>query len=99
MLMESIWFPSLLASLTPQMLPTHETVVLFLRSWTAQGQPKQMRPFSLLQRWLRSFGYLPRASRQMSSMQSTQMLTRAVSRMQRFYGLEVTGQLNAATIT
>lgn len=53
---------------------------------------------SLLQAWLRSFGYLPKASRQMSSMQSARMLPRAVGRMQRFYGLEVTGELDAATI-
>lgn len=31
-------------------------------------------------------------------MQSARMLPKAISRMQRFYGLEVTGELDAATI-
>ncbi|XP_029379430.1 matrix metalloproteinase-15 [Echeneis naucrates] len=49
--------------------------------------------------WLRKFGYLSQASRQMSTMQSAQILSKAVSDMQRFYGLEVTGQMDAATVT
>ncbi|XP_029908832.1 matrix metalloproteinase-15-like [Myripristis murdjan] len=48
--------------------------------------------------WLRQFGYLSQASRQMSTMQSAQILTRAISDMQRFYGLEVTGEMDAATV-
>ncbi|XP_061892067.1 matrix metalloproteinase-15-like [Entelurus aequoreus] len=48
--------------------------------------------------WLRQFGYLSQASRQMSTMQSAQILSQAVSDMQRFYGLEVTGKTDAATI-
>ncbi|CDQ61632.1 unnamed protein product [Oncorhynchus mykiss] len=49
--------------------------------------------------WLRSFGYLSQASRQMSTMQSSQILSNAVSDMQRFYGLEVTGEMDDATLT
>ncbi|XP_019743873.1 matrix metalloproteinase-15 [Hippocampus comes] len=49
--------------------------------------------------WLRQFGYLSQASRQMSTMQSAQILSQAISDMQRFYGLEVTGKSDAATVT
>lgn len=51
-----------------------------------------------LQSWLRKYGYLPQASRQMSTMRSAQILSSAVSDMQRFYGLEVTGQMDPQTI-
>lgn len=50
------------------------------------------------QAWLRKFGYLPQASMQVSTMQSTQLLSTAISDMQRFYGLEVTGVMDAATV-
>ncbi|XP_028306310.1 matrix metalloproteinase-15-like [Gouania willdenowi] len=49
--------------------------------------------------WLRRFGYLSQASGQMSTMQSAQILSKAISDMQQFYGLDVTGQMDAATIT
>uniref|UniRef100_A0A8C6SPX8 Matrix metallopeptidase 15b n=1 Tax=Neogobius melanostomus TaxID=47308 RepID=A0A8C6SPX8_9GOBI len=48
--------------------------------------------------WLRMYGYLPQANRQMSTMRSAQILSSAVSDMQRFYSLEVTGQMDAQTI-
>ncbi|MCI4383151.1 hypothetical protein PGIGA_G00023100 [Pangasianodon gigas] len=48
--------------------------------------------------WLRMYGYLPQASRQMSTMRSAQILSSAISDMQRFYGLEVTGEMDPATI-
>ncbi|XP_075998505.1 matrix metalloproteinase-15-like [Genypterus blacodes] len=48
--------------------------------------------------WLRQFGYLSQASKQMSTMQSAQILSKAISKMQRLYGLEVTGEMNPATI-
>ncbi|KAM3870091.1 matrix metalloproteinase-14-like [Diretmus argenteus] len=48
--------------------------------------------------WLRQFGYLSQASRQMSTMQSAQILSKAISDMQRFYGLEVTGNMDPATV-
>lgn len=44
------------------------------------------------------YGYLPQASRQMSTMRSAQILSGAVSDMQRFYGLEVTGTMDPETI-
>ncbi|XP_068595075.1 matrix metalloproteinase-15 [Brachionichthys hirsutus] len=49
--------------------------------------------------WLREFGYLSQVSRQMSTMQSAQILSNAISDMQRFYGLEVTGKMDPATAT
>ncbi|MED6267890.1 hypothetical protein CHARACLAT_016693 [Characodon lateralis] len=48
--------------------------------------------------WLRHFGYLSQASRQMSTMHSAQILSKAIGDMQRFYGLEVTGEMDPATI-
>uniref|UniRef100_A0AAY4BV51 Peptidase metallopeptidase domain-containing protein n=1 Tax=Denticeps clupeoides TaxID=299321 RepID=A0AAY4BV51_9TELE len=54
---------------------------------------------SLLQSWLRMYGYLPQASRQMSTMRSAQILSSAVTDMQRFYGLEVTGVMDMGTIS
>ncbi|XP_030281472.1 matrix metalloproteinase-14-like [Sparus aurata] len=48
--------------------------------------------------WLRKFGYLSQASRQMSTMQSAHILSKAISDMQRFYGLEVTGEMDPATV-
>lgn len=52
----------------------------------------------LSQSWLRQYGYLPQASKQMSTMRSTQILLNAISDMQRFYGLEITGVLDHGTI-
>uniref|UniRef100_A0A8C5N5X4 Peptidase metallopeptidase domain-containing protein n=1 Tax=Gouania willdenowi TaxID=441366 RepID=A0A8C5N5X4_GOUWI len=55
--------------------------------------------FLCLQSWLRMYGYLPQASRQMSTMRSAQIMSKAVSDMQRFYSLEVTGQMDPQTIS
>lgn len=51
-----------------------------------------------LKSWLRTYGYLSQASRQMSTMQSAQILSSAIKDMQRFYGLEVTGHMDLATL-
>ncbi|XP_030620581.1 matrix metalloproteinase-15 [Chanos chanos] len=48
--------------------------------------------------WLRMYGYLPQASRQMSTMRSAEILSSAIRDMQRFYGLEVTGEMDSTTI-
>ncbi|XP_017330439.1 matrix metalloproteinase-15 [Ictalurus punctatus] len=48
--------------------------------------------------WLRTYGYLSQASRQMSTMQSAQILSTAIKDMQRFYSLDVTGQVDPATL-
>lgn len=54
--------------------------------------------FPSTQAWLRKFGYLSQASRQMSTMQSAQIMSKAISDMQRLYGLEVTGKVDSATL-
>ncbi|XP_059916275.1 matrix metalloproteinase-15 [Gadus macrocephalus] len=48
--------------------------------------------------WLRQFGYLSQASRQMSTLHSSQVLAKAIADMQRFYGLQVTGIMDPATV-
>ncbi|EMP32540.1 Matrix metalloproteinase-15 [Chelonia mydas] len=52
---------------------------------------------TLLLAWLRLYGYLPQSSRQMSTMRSAQILASALSEMQRFYGITVTGVLDEET--
>uniref|UniRef100_A0A8C3ATP7 Matrix metallopeptidase 15 n=1 Tax=Cyclopterus lumpus TaxID=8103 RepID=A0A8C3ATP7_CYCLU len=52
----------------------------------------------LIEAWLRKFGYLSQASSQMSTMQSAQILSKAISDMQSFYGLAVTGAMDPATV-
>ncbi|XP_006271790.3 matrix metalloproteinase-15 [Alligator mississippiensis] len=47
--------------------------------------------------WLRLYGYLPQSSRQMSTMRSAQIFSSALSEMQRFYGIPVTGILDEET--
>uniref|UniRef100_A0A669QRF2 Matrix metallopeptidase 15 n=1 Tax=Phasianus colchicus TaxID=9054 RepID=A0A669QRF2_PHACC len=47
--------------------------------------------------WLRLYGYLPPGSRQMSTMRSAQILSSALSEMQKFYGIPVTGVLDEET--
>ncbi|KAI9517879.1 Matrix metalloproteinase-15 [Dissostichus eleginoides] len=49
--------------------------------------------------WLKMYGYLPQASRQMSTMRSAQILSNAISDMQRFYSLQVTGQMDQQTVS
>ncbi|KAK1161926.1 matrix metalloproteinase-15-like [Acipenser oxyrinchus oxyrinchus] len=49
--------------------------------------------------WLRMYGYLPQASKQMSTMRSAQILSNAIADMQRFYGLTVTGEIDDETRT
>ncbi|KAK6480105.1 matrix metalloproteinase-15-like [Huso huso] len=49
--------------------------------------------------WLRMYGYLPQASKQMSTMRSAQILSNAIADMQRFYGLKVTGEMDDETQT
>lgn len=62
-----------------------------------EGQVPEEGEFNA-ETWLRQYGYLSQASRQMSTMQSSQILSKAISDMQRFYGLEVTGEMNPATV-
>uniref|UniRef100_F7F9P0 Matrix metallopeptidase 15 n=1 Tax=Ornithorhynchus anatinus TaxID=9258 RepID=F7F9P0_ORNAN len=56
-----------------------------------------LEPPSVALSWLRLYGYLPQPSRQMSTMRSAQILASAISEMQRFYGITVTGVLDEET--
>ncbi|XP_066492986.1 matrix metalloproteinase-15 [Tiliqua scincoides] len=47
--------------------------------------------------WLQFYGYLPQSSRQMSTLRSAQILSSALSEMQSFYGIAVTGILDEET--
>nr|XP_060644134.1 matrix metalloproteinase-15 [Anolis sagrei ordinatus] len=49
--------------------------------------------------WLRFYGYLPPSSPQMSTLRSAQTLSAAISEMQSFYGIPVTGVLDDETAT
>uniref|UniRef100_A0A8C5AGA8 Matrix metallopeptidase 15b n=1 Tax=Gadus morhua TaxID=8049 RepID=A0A8C5AGA8_GADMO len=61
-------------------------------SWLSKSQN------CIVMSWLRMYGYLPQANRQMSTMRSAQILTGAIGDMQRFYSLEVTGQMDQQTL-
>ncbi|XP_072517349.1 matrix metalloproteinase-15 [Salminus brasiliensis] len=69
-------------------------LVLFLGGTKTLGDGDSFNAES----WLRMYGYLPQASRQMSTMRSAQILSNAVSDMQRFYGLEISGKMDLSTI-
>uniref|UniRef100_A0AAY4DU76 Peptidase metallopeptidase domain-containing protein n=1 Tax=Denticeps clupeoides TaxID=299321 RepID=A0AAY4DU76_9TELE len=56
------------------------------------------RDLNIYGSWLRTYGYLSQASRQMSTMQSAHILSNAIKDMQIFYGLEVTGEMDQDTI-
>ncbi|XP_028595233.2 matrix metalloproteinase-15 [Podarcis muralis] len=47
--------------------------------------------------WLQFYGYLPQSNRQMSTLRSAQTLSSALSEMQSFYGIPVTGVLDEET--
>ncbi|XP_076589979.1 matrix metalloproteinase-14 [Chaetodon auriga] len=80
-----------------QIIITLSSLLSLILCSTAANVPEE-EGFSA-EAWLRKFGYLSQASRQMSTMQSAQILSKAISDMQRFYGLEVTGEMNPATVT
>lgn len=73
------------------------TSLLTLVLSCVEGQVPEEGEFNA-ETWLRQYGYLSQASRQMSTMQSSQILSKAISDMQQFYGLEVTGEMNPATV-
>lgn len=73
------------------------TSLLTLGLSFVEGQVPEEGEFNA-ETWLRQYGYLSQASRQMSTMQSSQILSKAISDMQRFYGLEVTGEMNPDTV-
>ncbi|KAG8562358.1 hypothetical protein GDO81_015650 [Engystomops pustulosus] len=67
-------------------------VLLSCHTCTAGGEDD-----SRAEAWLRLYGYLPPASRQMSTLRSAQILSSAISEMQQFYGIPMTGELDETT--
>ncbi|XP_075704276.1 matrix metalloproteinase-15 isoform X2 [Rhinoderma darwinii] len=67
-------------------------LLLSFQGYTAGGEDD-----SRAEAWLRLYGYLPQANRQMSTMRSAQILASAISEMQQFYGIPVTGELDRTT--
>ncbi|XP_038662918.1 matrix metalloproteinase-15 [Scyliorhinus canicula] len=47
--------------------------------------------------WLQTYGYIPQGGSRMSTMRSAQTLSNAIANMQRFYGIQVTGELDEIT--
>ncbi|XP_066504725.1 matrix metalloproteinase-15 [Hoplias malabaricus] len=77
-------------------LPLALQVILLTVLFFIVGATEQDDEFNA-ESWLRTYGYMSQASRQMSTMLSSQILSSAIKDMQRFYGLEVTGHMDAAT--
>ncbi|XP_063294499.1 matrix metalloproteinase-15 isoform X2 [Pelobates fuscus] len=64
---------------------------------SCRGQRADSEGDSRAEAWLRLYGYLPQTSRQMSTLRSAQILSDAISEMQQFYGIPVTGKLDQTT--
>ncbi|XP_038610563.1 matrix metalloproteinase-15 [Tachyglossus aculeatus] len=84
--------PLLMPPLLPTLLPT---LLLILLGGGCGGAAQDGQVDA--ENWLRLYGYLPQPSRQMSTMRSAQILASAISEMQRFYGITVTGVLDEET--
>lgn len=76
----------------PGLLLGWSLILLSCQGNTAGGEDD-----SRAEAWLRLYGYLPPASRQMSTLRSAQILSSAISEMQQFYGIPVTGELDQST--
>uniref|UniRef100_A0A8C2CR09 Matrix metallopeptidase 14a (membrane-inserted) n=1 Tax=Cyprinus carpio TaxID=7962 RepID=A0A8C2CR09_CYPCA len=55
--------------------------------------------FILSQAWLQQYGYLPPGDAQAQAIRSFKSITTAISSMQKFYGLTVTGTMDPATLS
>nr|XP_033796809.1 matrix metalloproteinase-15 [Geotrypetes seraphini] len=69
---------------------------LLLLMFSNFGEAGENGDFSA-EAWLRLYGYLPQANRQMSTLRTAQILSAAISEMQQFYGIPVTGVMDERT--
>ncbi|XP_069822497.1 matrix metalloproteinase-15 isoform X2 [Dendropsophus ebraccatus] len=76
----------------PGLLLGWSLLLLYCWECTAGGQDD-----SRAEAWLRLYGYLPPVNRQMSTLRSAQIFSSAISEMQQFYGIPVTGELDQTT--
>ncbi|XP_026544785.1 matrix metalloproteinase-15-like [Notechis scutatus] len=78
------WLPLLLLPLLLLLVPRGEAEPALLEAEEAEA-------------WLRSYGYLPAAPRQPSTLRAARSLAAALAEMQAFYGIPVTGLLDQET--
>ncbi|KAM8946020.1 matrix metalloproteinase-15 [Pelodytes ibericus] len=70
---------------------------LLTLTWTPGHGAASEPGDSKAEAWLRLYGYLPQTSPQMSTLGSAQILSSAISEMQQFYGIPVSGELDQTT--
>ncbi|XP_042615747.1 matrix metalloproteinase-14-like [Cyprinus carpio] len=76
----------------PRLLPLALASVFLVQSGTSD---KEVRP----EAWLQQYGYLPPGDAQAQAIRSFKSITTAISSMQKFYGLTVTGTMDPATLS
>lgn len=76
----------------PRLLTLALTSVFLVQSGTSD---KKVRP----EVWLQQYGYLPPGDVRAQAIRSPKSINAAISAMQKFYGLTVTGSMDLATIT
>lgn len=76
----------------PRLLPLALASVFLVQSGTSD---KEVRP----EAWLQQYGYLPPGDVRAQAIRSPKSINSAISAMQKFYGLTVTGTMDPATLS